>query len=134
VGVAHGLVSIVSEPIKGARAGGVAGFTLGVGKGLVGAAIRPAAGVLQLIDELHAVATEEAAGVAELWGRDSLLCHVWAAYFRRIADAINRSNYIAAIIVKEACSLLTNHTKVDLDITFIELFHRSNCCFKYIDV
>ena len=28
--------------------GGVAGFTLGVGKGLVGAAIRPAAGVLQL--------------------------------------------------------------------------------------
>jgi hypothetical protein len=47
-GVAHGLVSIVSEPIKGARAGGVAGFTLGVGKGLVGAAIRPAAGVLQL--------------------------------------------------------------------------------------
>jgi len=47
-GVAHGLVSIVSEPIRGARAGGVAGFTLGVGKGLVGAAIRPAAGVLQL--------------------------------------------------------------------------------------
>ena len=44
-----------------------------------------AAGVLQLIDELHAVATEEAEGVAELWGRDTLLCHVWAAYFRRIA-------------------------------------------------
>ena len=42
---------------KGARTGGVAGFTLGVGKGLVGAAIRPAAGVLQLTTSMASAAS-----------------------------------------------------------------------------
>jgi hypothetical protein len=44
-----------------------------------------AAGVLALFDELHAAAAEDAADVGELFGRGTLLCHVWAAYFRRIA-------------------------------------------------
>lgn len=42
-----------------------------------------AAGVLELIDELHAAAVEDAADVAELFGRDTLLTHVWGVYFRR---------------------------------------------------
>lgn len=44
-----------------------------------------AAGVLELIDELHAAAAEDAADVAGLLGRDTLLCHVWTVYFRRTA-------------------------------------------------
>eukprot|EP01043_Picozoa_sp_COSAG02_P034472 COSAG02_NODE_2411_length_8920_cov_5.544496_7_plen_1096_part_00 len=43
-----------------------------------------AAGVLELIDELHAAGVEAAADVSELFARDTLLSHVWAVYFRRI--------------------------------------------------
>ena len=55
-------MGIVSEPIKGARSGGVAGFTLGVGKGLAGAAIRPAAGVLHFTNAVANAATASATG------------------------------------------------------------------------
>ena len=45
-----GVTGLVLDPIKGARTDGVRGFTLGVGKGIVGAGIRPIAGVLQFAD------------------------------------------------------------------------------------
>lgn len=44
-----------------------------------------AAGVLMLFDELHAAAADAAADVAILFGRHTLLCHVWTVYFRRTA-------------------------------------------------
>ena len=49
-GVLFGVTGLVLDPIKGARTDGVRGFTLGVGKGIVGAGIRPIAGVLQFAD------------------------------------------------------------------------------------
>jgi hypothetical protein len=47
-GLYHGLTGIVSAPIRGASAGGVSGFARGLGRGLVGAAIKPTAGMLEL--------------------------------------------------------------------------------------
>jgi hypothetical protein len=47
-GLYHGLTGIVSAPVRGASAGGVSGFARGLGRGLVGAAIKPTAGMLEL--------------------------------------------------------------------------------------
>jgi len=47
-GLFHGITGIVSAPVKGASTGGVSGFARGLGRGLVGAAIKPTAGVLEL--------------------------------------------------------------------------------------
>ena len=44
-GVLSGAVGLVGKPIMGARKGGARGFAVGVGAGLVGAAIRPTAGL-----------------------------------------------------------------------------------------
>ena len=46
MGVLQGAIGLVQEPYKGARKQGARGFAKGVGKGLVGAAIRPTSGVL----------------------------------------------------------------------------------------
>jgi len=42
-----GVTGIFTQPYKGAKAGGVKGFAKGVGRGLVGAAVTPATGVLR---------------------------------------------------------------------------------------
>jgi hypothetical protein len=46
LGIISGVVGIVREPVKGAMNDGVRGFSIGVGKGIAGAALRPTAGVL----------------------------------------------------------------------------------------
>jgi len=47
-GVFNGLRGVVSKPLDGARSRGVRGFVTGVGKGLVGVAVQPVSGVLDL--------------------------------------------------------------------------------------
>lgn len=45
-GVVSGVSGIVTQPIKGAQDGGAEGFFKGLGRGLVGAVVKPAVGVL----------------------------------------------------------------------------------------
>lgn len=47
-GIVAGVTGVVTAPARGAMNGGLAGFVEGVGKGLIGVAIKPAAGVLDL--------------------------------------------------------------------------------------
>ena len=47
-GVVEGLTGLISAPLEGAHTEGLAGFVKGVGKGLVGVAVKPAAGVFDL--------------------------------------------------------------------------------------
>lgn len=44
-GFASGIAGMVTAPVSGAKKGGVGGFFKGVGKGLVGAVVKPAVGV-----------------------------------------------------------------------------------------
>ena len=46
-GVASGVTGIFMAPVKGARNEGVGGFFKGVGKGLVGAVVKPVMGVTE---------------------------------------------------------------------------------------
>lgn len=45
-GFLHGITGVVVEPVKGAAQDGVSGFVKGVGKGLVGVAVKPVTGIL----------------------------------------------------------------------------------------
>ncbi|KAL3892890.1 MAG: hypothetical protein SGPRY_014683 [Prymnesium sp.] len=63
-GLIEGAVGLVREPYKGARKEGASGFVKGVGKGLVGAAIRPTAGVAKLTHR-WAGALQQATGESE---------------------------------------------------------------------
>lgn len=45
-GIFDGVTGIVTQPIKGAQAGGAGGFFAGVGRGLLGAVVKPTVGVL----------------------------------------------------------------------------------------
>ena len=47
-GVLHGITGLVSAPVRGATEGGVSGFAKGLGRGLVGVAVKPTAGVFEL--------------------------------------------------------------------------------------
>lgn len=47
-GLVSGVSGIVTQPIKGAQNGGAEGFFVGLGRGLVGAVVKPAVGVLDL--------------------------------------------------------------------------------------
>ena len=60
-GVLEGAVGLVREPYRGARKHGASGFVKGVGKGIMGAAIRPTAGVLKFA-ERWAGALQHASG------------------------------------------------------------------------
>lgn len=44
-GIASGVGGIFTAPVKGAKSAGVGGFFKGVGKGLVGAVVKPVVGV-----------------------------------------------------------------------------------------
>ncbi|CAM9437431.1 unnamed protein product, partial [Hapterophycus canaliculatus] len=44
-GFTSGVSGIFSAPVSGAKKGGVGGFFMGVGKGLVGAVVKPVVGV-----------------------------------------------------------------------------------------
>lgn len=44
LGFYDGITGIVTQPIRGAKQGGVGGFFKGVGKGLGGAILKPGAG------------------------------------------------------------------------------------------
>ena len=48
----QGVAGVVLEPIRGAEAGGAAGFVRGVGKGLAGLAVKPLAGVLDFVSQV----------------------------------------------------------------------------------
>lgn len=50
-GISSGVTGIFTDPVKGARQGGAAGFFKGVGKGLVGGIVKPVTGVMDLIAE-----------------------------------------------------------------------------------
>jgi len=56
-GVMEGLTGLISAPIEGAQSEGVTGFIKGVGKGVVGAVVKPTAGMFDL-------ATRTAEGIA----------------------------------------------------------------------
>lgn len=47
-GIIAGVTGVVTAPARGVMNGGLAGFVEGVGKGLIGVAVKPAAGVLDL--------------------------------------------------------------------------------------
>eukprot|EP00753_Platysulcus_tardus_P001590 PLAT11403.1.p1 GENE.PLAT11403.1~~PLAT11403.1.p1 ORF type:complete len:1762 (+),score=844.46 PLAT11403.1:770-5287(+) len=47
-GIAAGITGLVSAPVEGARRGGAAGLLRGVAKGVLGLAVKPASGVLDL--------------------------------------------------------------------------------------
>jgi len=51
-GIFGGVTGLVTAPIKGAQEGGAGGFIRGLGKGLVGAVVKPTAGVLDLATDL----------------------------------------------------------------------------------
>lgn len=44
-GITSGVSGIFTAPVRGAKKGGVGGFFTGVGKGLVGAVVKPVVGV-----------------------------------------------------------------------------------------
>lgn len=52
-----GVTGILTQPARGYRQSGIRGFAVGIGKGLVGAAVKPAAGILDFV-------TRTAQGVA----------------------------------------------------------------------
>ena len=56
-GVMEGLTGLISAPIEGAQSEGVTGFVKGLGKGVVGAVVKPTAGMFDL-------ATRTAEGIA----------------------------------------------------------------------
>jgi len=51
VGVSHGISGLVTQPIQGAQKEGKLGFVKGLGKGIVGVAAKPTAGVLDLVSK-----------------------------------------------------------------------------------
>ncbi|KAG1338373.1 hypothetical protein COCNU_04G006790 [Cocos nucifera] len=58
-GFFRGVTGILTKPLEGAKSFGVEGFAQGVGKGLIGAAVQPMGGVLDLLSKT----TEEANAV-----------------------------------------------------------------------
>lgn len=50
-GVIEGASGIITKPIQGASSGGVLGFFSGIGKGLVGAPIKPVSGVFEAVSQ-----------------------------------------------------------------------------------
>ncbi|GBG70050.1 hypothetical protein CBR_g4878 [Chara braunii] len=50
-GVFRGVSGLVLKPLEGAKDGGVEGFVHGVGKGIIGAAVQPVSGVLDLLSK-----------------------------------------------------------------------------------
>jgi len=45
-GIFKGITGVIEEPIKGAKSEGVGGFFKGIGRGVIGAAVKPAVGVV----------------------------------------------------------------------------------------
>jgi vacuolar protein sorting-associated protein 13A/C len=45
-GIVEGVTGVLTKPIEGARQGGVGGFAKGLGKGLLGAVLRPVSGAV----------------------------------------------------------------------------------------
>ncbi|XP_024542530.1 uncharacterized protein LOC9648284 isoform X1 [Selaginella moellendorffii] len=50
-GFFRGVTGILTKPLEGARSAGVEGFLQGVGKGVIGAAVQPMSGVLDLLSK-----------------------------------------------------------------------------------
>ena len=79
-GVVEGLTGLISAPLEGAHTHGLKGFVKGVGKGLVGVAVKPAAGVFDL-------ASRTAEGVAKTFD-----------FFEQRIDDPSRSKSAAALM------------------------------------
>ena len=55
-GFFYGVRGVLVKPVQGAREGGVQGFTLGVGHGLLGAVTQPTSGVLDAMSKVQLAA------------------------------------------------------------------------------
>jgi vacuolar protein sorting-associated protein 13A/C len=49
--VVSGVTGFVTKPIEGASKGGVTGFFKGAGKGIIGLAVKPVTGVVDLVSK-----------------------------------------------------------------------------------
>ena len=54
MGFVHGITGLITSPIRGATEEGLIGFIKGIGKGLIGIAAKPTAGVLQFVSSSSA--------------------------------------------------------------------------------
>jgi hypothetical protein len=71
-GIFNGLSGIVMQPVIGAEAEGVAGFFKGMGKGILGVAVRPTVGVFDMVSRMFVGIRNTAA----MLGTDSHATHV----------------------------------------------------------
>jgi hypothetical protein len=53
-GIAQGITGVITEPVRGAREGGVGGFFQGLGRGVVGVVVKPVVGVVDMASDLTA--------------------------------------------------------------------------------
>ena len=63
-GMVRGVTGIVTNPYKEGKKSGASGFMKGVGKGLVGAVVKPAAGVLDLASDVSSGIKASATGAS----------------------------------------------------------------------
>jgi hypothetical protein len=54
MGVVHGIGGLITMPLKGYAQGGFVGFIKGLGKGIIGVAVKPTVGVLQFVSSTTA--------------------------------------------------------------------------------
>jgi len=52
IGINKGITGIVTQPIEGARKEGAVGALKGIGKGLIGAVLKPAIGTVDLVTQM----------------------------------------------------------------------------------
>ena len=65
VGILQGVTGVFTQPVKGAMRGGASGFVKGVGRGLVGAAVKPVVGVTDFLSSTTAGATATSTAISE---------------------------------------------------------------------
>ena len=65
VGIFQGVSGVFTQPVKGAQKEGVAGFVKGVGKGLVGIAVKPVIGVTDFISSATIGASATTTAISE---------------------------------------------------------------------
>ena len=118
--IAEGLSGIVVSPYRGWEEGGVKGFAKGVGKGLLGVAIKPAVGVLDLASRAAEGMRGSAFGTAAL-DREGV-------YRSRIPRAFGRGRVLTMYNSKAAAAqfLADKLTEFKRDPRFITYYHH-NC-------